>query len=65
MPLLTITTAYSPATDLGYLLVKHPDKLREVDLTCGKAYVFFPEATKESGTVLFSKGTKLYKMRLK
>ena len=51
MPLLTITTAYSPATDLGYLLVKHPDKLREVDLTCGKAYVFFPEATKEKCTV--------------
>ena len=50
MPLLTITTTYCPATDLGYLLVKHPDKLREVDLTCGKAYVFFPEATKERCT---------------
>ena len=35
---------------MGYLLVKHPDKLREVDLTCGKAYVFFPEATKERCT---------------
>ena len=51
MPLLIITTTHQPATDLGYLLVKHPDKLREVDLTCGKAYVFFPEATKEKCTV--------------
>lgn len=48
--LLTITTTVQPATDLGYLLVKHPDKVREVDLTTGKAYVFFPEATKDSCT---------------
>ena len=43
--ILTLTTTTQPATDLGYVLVKHPDKLREVDLSTGKAYVFFPEAT--------------------
>lgn len=48
--ILTITTTHQPATDLGFLLVKHPDKLREVDLNVGKAYVFFPEATPERCT---------------
>lgn len=42
--LLTITTTYSPATDLGYLLHKHPDRLQTFDLTFGKAHVFYPEA---------------------
>ena len=35
--LLTITTTYSPATDLGYLLHKHPDRLQTFDLAFGKA----------------------------
>jgi len=48
--LLTLTTTYQPATDLGFVLVKHPDKLREVDLNTGKAYVFFPEATEKRCT---------------
>ena len=42
--LLTITTTYSPATDLGYLLHKHPDRLQTFDLAFGKAHVFYPEA---------------------
>ncbi len=33
-----------PATDLGFLLHKHPDRLRSVDLGFGDAHVFFPEA---------------------
>lgn len=42
--LLTITTSYSPATDLGYLLHKHPDRLQTFDLTFGHVHVFYPEA---------------------
>jgi 3' terminal RNA ribose 2'-O-methyltransferase Hen1 len=53
--LLTITTTHSPATDLGYLLGKHPDSLSErlrqrfqtFELTFGRAQVFYPEATAE------------------
>jgi hypothetical protein len=42
---LSITTAHQPATDLGFLLHKHPDRLHQIDLTFGKAWVFYPEAT--------------------
>ncbi len=42
--LLTITTTCRPATDLGYLLHKHPDRLQEFDLGFGTARVFYPEA---------------------
>lgn len=48
--LLTITTTYRPATDLGYLLHKNPARCQEFELTFGKAYVFFPEATGERCT---------------
>ena len=41
--LLTIKTTRYPATDLGYLLHKNPAKCHEIDLSVGKAYVFFPE----------------------
>lgn len=43
--LLTITTTHQPATDLGYLLHKHPGRFQSFDLSFGKAHVFFPEAT--------------------
>ena len=43
--LLTVTTTHSPATDLGYLLVKHPDKVHSFDVPTGTAYVLYPEAT--------------------
>lgn len=43
--LLTITTTYQPATDLGFLLMKHPDNVHEVELSFGKATLFYPEAT--------------------
>ena len=42
--LLTITNLAEPATDLGFLLHKHPDKVQEVELSFGKAHVFYPEA---------------------
>lgn len=42
---LSIATTHSPATDLGFLLMKHPDRLHEVELTFGKAIVVYPEAS--------------------
>ncbi|MEJ7593699.1 MAG: 3' terminal RNA ribose 2'-O-methyltransferase Hen1 [Planctomycetaceae bacterium] len=42
--LLTISTKHEPATDLGYLLHKHPDRLQTFDLSFGKAHVYYPEA---------------------
>ncbi len=48
--LLTISTTHEPATDLGYLLHKHPDRLQEFDLSFGKAHVFYPEASKSRCT---------------
>lgn len=42
--LLTITTTRAPATDLGFLLHKHPEKAQSVALSAGTAHVFYPEA---------------------
>ncbi len=43
--LLTLSTTHEPATDLGYLLVKHPDRVHEFEVPSGRAYVCFPEAS--------------------
>jgi hypothetical protein len=48
--LLTITTTHVPATDLGFLLHKHPDKLQTVDISAGKAHIFYPEVSEEKCT---------------
>ena len=48
--LLTISTTYSPATDLGYLLHKHPARIQSFTLPFGQAYVFYPEARTEKCT---------------
>ena len=48
--LLTITTTRAPATDLGYLLHKHPDRLQTFETAAGAAHVFYPEATAERCT---------------
>jgi 3' terminal RNA ribose 2'-O-methyltransferase Hen1 len=45
----TATTAY-PATDLGYLLHKHPDRAQSFEQSFGTAHVFYPEATEERCT---------------
>lgn len=42
---LSIATTHQPASDLGFLLHKHPDRLHEIELPFGKALVFYPEAT--------------------
>ncbi len=43
--LLTITYTRPPATDLGYLLHKHPARVQAFPLAFGQAHVFYPEAT--------------------
>jgi 3' terminal RNA ribose 2'-O-methyltransferase Hen1 len=48
--LLTLTTTHRPATDLGFLLHKNPDKAHKVDLTFGVAHGFFSEATEARAT---------------
>ncbi|MGI8697077.1 MAG: 3' terminal RNA ribose 2'-O-methyltransferase Hen1 [Mycobacteriales bacterium] len=49
--LLTIATTHPPATDLGFLLHKHPDRVQSFDLSVGTAQVFYPEATGSRCTV--------------
>ncbi|WP_396129962.1 3' terminal RNA ribose 2'-O-methyltransferase Hen1 [Agromyces aerolatus] len=41
--LLTISYSGPDATDLGYLLHKHPGKLQTFDLSVGSAHVFYPQ----------------------
>jgi hypothetical protein len=43
--LLTITNTKNPATDLGYLLHKNPNRLQSFELSFGKAHVFYPEVS--------------------
>ena len=45
--LLTISTTHWPATDLGYLLHKHPERFQSYDLSFGRAHVFYPAASAE------------------
>ena len=49
--LLEISTTHSPATDLGFLLEKHPARVHEFELAGGKAMVYYREATPERCTV--------------
>ncbi|MGW1595466.1 3' terminal RNA ribose 2'-O-methyltransferase Hen1 [Streptomyces sp. NPDC002343] len=46
----TTGTAARPATDLGYLLHKHPDKAQRFSTSYGTAHVFYPEANAERCT---------------
>ena len=48
--LLTITTTHRPATDLGYLLHKSPQRIQTFDLPFGSAHVFYPEASADRCT---------------
>ena len=49
--LLTITTTHKPATDLGYLLHKNPDSFQSINLSIGKAHIFYPEKSVERATL--------------
>src|SRR5919202_4567813 len=50
---LTVTTTGgpgAPATDLGFLLHKNPDRVQSFELSFGVAHVFYPEASAERCT---------------
>jgi 3' terminal RNA ribose 2'-O-methyltransferase Hen1 len=49
--LLTLSTTMPQATDLGFLLHKHPDKAQSFSTSMGTAHVFWPEADDERTTV--------------
>lgn len=50
MSISTTATADSPATDLGFLLHKHPDRVQRFSTSHGEAHVFYPEAGEDACT---------------
>jgi 3' terminal RNA ribose 2'-O-methyltransferase Hen1 len=44
---LSVATTQQPATDLGHLLHKHPDRAHETTLPFGTAYLFYPTASED------------------
>jgi 3' terminal RNA ribose 2'-O-methyltransferase Hen1 len=48
--LLTLTTTAEPATDLGFLLHKHPDRAQTFPVAAGAAHVFYPRAEEQECT---------------
>jgi 3' terminal RNA ribose 2'-O-methyltransferase Hen1 len=50
--LLTIRTTHRPATDLGFLLHKHPDHVHTREFPFGSATVCYPEATDDGCTAV-------------
>ncbi|MDQ1537078.1 MAG: hypothetical protein QOE58_1471 [Actinomycetota bacterium] len=50
MVYLTITSTADCATDLGFLLHKHPGRAQSFEVSAGKAHVFYPEATEHRCT---------------
>ncbi len=50
--LLTITTTYSPATDLGYLLHKQPGTVQSLQVAGGQAHFFYSQADRERCTAV-------------
>ncbi len=50
--LLSISMTQQPATDLGYLLHKHPEKIQAFKLNFGQAHVFYPEAADDVCTAV-------------
>jgi 3' terminal RNA ribose 2'-O-methyltransferase Hen1 len=49
--LLSITTTHKPASDLGYLLHKHPDRFQSIDLSIGQAHIFYPKVSEDKATM--------------
>jgi 3' terminal RNA ribose 2'-O-methyltransferase Hen1 len=49
--LLTLSTTMPDATDLGFVLHKHPDRAQSFSVGPGTAHVFWPEATAARSTV--------------
>jgi 3' terminal RNA ribose 2'-O-methyltransferase Hen1 len=51
--ILTLSTTHQPATDLGYLLHKNPDRCHSSELPFGTAHVLYPEATEDRCSMSF------------
>lgn len=49
--LLTVTTTHRPASDLGFLLHKHPDRAQRFDVAAGVAHIVYPEVAEDRCTV--------------
>ena len=60
--LLTISTTHNPATDLGYLLHKHPDRFQSFELSFGSGHVFYPEANEDRCTACLMLDVDLVEM---
>ncbi len=52
--LLSITNRSPDATDLGFLLHKHPARVHEVELAFGNATVFYPQADQDQCTAVLA-----------
>jgi len=48
--LLSNTTTYQPATDLGFLLHKNPERFQTTDMSFGHVHVVYPEASTDRCT---------------
>jgi 3' terminal RNA ribose 2'-O-methyltransferase Hen1 len=48
--LLTLTTTHAPASELGFLLYKHPNRRQTFSLPFGRAHVFYPEVSEQRCT---------------
>ncbi len=48
--LLTVTTTHAPATELGFLLHKHPDRVQQFAQSFGTVTVCYPEASESRCT---------------
>lgn len=48
--LLSISTVGPAASDLGFLLHKHPDRFQSFDLAFGKCHAFYPESNEQRCT---------------
>jgi 3' terminal RNA ribose 2'-O-methyltransferase Hen1 len=51
--ILTLSTTHRPATDIGYLLHKNPERHHTSDLPFGTAHVLYPEATEDRCAMAF------------
>ena len=49
--LLTISTTHRPASDLSFLLHKHPAKVQQVEISAGVSHIFYPEVSEERCTI--------------
>jgi RNA repair, ligase-Pnkp-associating, region of Hen1 len=61
--LVTISTTTDPATDVGFLLHKHPGKVQSFPVTAGTADVFYPAATPRRCTAALPEVTAMARRR--